>query len=115
MQNFHSDENTSRKIQVPTGLPLPGDTCHTIPLLPGWIKMQVDSVLSAYEKTPLPKPTQEATFLIEAKSSMVPWREDLVEIVKTIFLFIPFSNCKYLLGFFGIFKYCDLIPTNFDL
>ena len=77
--------------------------------------MQVDSVVPAYEGTPLAQRTQEATLLIEAKSCVVPWRAAMVEIVKTVFLFIPFSNYKYLLGFFGIFNYCDLIPTNFDL
>ena len=90
---FFSPENTSRKIHVATGMVIPGDVCHHVRLPPGWLKVQVDSIVSTYEKTPLPQPTQEATLLIHAKRIVVPWRADWVEIVKTVFLFIQFSNC----------------------
>ena len=72
---------------------IPSDVCHHVRLPPEWLKVQVDSIVSTYEKTPLPQPTQEATLLIHAKRIVVPWRADWVEIVKTVFLFIQFSNC----------------------
>ena len=90
---FISPENNSRKIHVATGMVIPGDVCHNVPLSPGWLKVQVDSVVPRYRETPLLEPTQEATLLIHAKRTVVPWRADWVEIVKTVFLFIQFSNC----------------------